>query len=380
MKSINLFIPTYHDAEILELIAECLSIGWTGAGFKTLEFEQAWKDYTGLPHAHFLNSATAGLELTLTLLKKQQGWHERTEVITTPITFISTNHAILKAGLTPVFADVDASLCLDPIAVERRITNKTKAVLFVGLGGNVGQLDTITRLCREYDLQLILDAAHMAGTRVNGQHVGHEAAVTVFSYHAVKNLPTADSGMICFADPSLDAEARKWAWLGIDKDTFKRTQKGGAYAWDYEVESVGMKAHGNSIMACMALVGLRYLDQDNARRRQIATLYDTHLPDSVSPVRHCYPHESSRHLYQVLVEDRPAFIQGLQDRGIYPGVHYRDNSSYRMYPHQNGLDYARYASDHVVSLPLHLRLTDDDVYRVCEAIMEVTGERNRQTT
>src|SRR5215813_2297289 len=218
MDPIQLFVPTFRVEETLAEIRECLEKGWTGLGFKTVAFEDAWKRYTGLPHAHFLNSATAGLHLALRLLKERYGWQAGDEIISTPLTFVSTNHALLYEGLRPVFADVDEYLCLDPISVATRITPRTRAVLFVGVGGNTGQLDGIVRLCRERGLRLILDAAHMAGTRWHGRHVGAEADVAVFSFQAVKNLPTADAGMICLTDEELDAEARKWTWLGIDKD------------------------------------------------------------------------------------------------------------------------------------------------------------------
>src|SRR5260221_465794 len=117
---ISLFVPTFRIDECLAAIRECLEKGWTGLGFKTVEFE-------------------------------------------------------------------------------------------------------VARLCRERGLRLILDASHMAGTRLNDRHVGAEVDVSIFSFHAVKNLPTADSGMICFADPTLDTEVRRWTWLGIDKDTYART-------------------------------------------------------------------------------------------------------------------------------------------------------------
>ena len=97
----------------------------------------------------------------------------------------------------------------------------------------------------------------MSGTRLNGKHVGGEADVTVFSFHAVKNLPTADSGMICFKDKQLDSEVRKWTWLGISKDTYSRTEAEGAYKWYYDVEYEGFKYHGNSIMAAIGIVSLK---------------------------------------------------------------------------------------------------------------------------
>src|SRR5215204_4123583 len=169
---IHLFVPTFRVDEVLAEIRECLEKGWTGLGYKTVAFEQAWREYSGLPHAHFLGSATAGLHLAVRMLKDEGGWQDGDEVITTPLTFVSTNHAILYERLTPVFADVDQYLCLDPDDIERKIGPRTRAVIFVGLGGNTGQYERVVDLCRRRGLALILDAAHMAGTRLNGRHVG----------------------------------------------------------------------------------------------------------------------------------------------------------------------------------------------------------------
>jgi dTDP-4-amino-4,6-dideoxygalactose transaminase len=210
MKDLNLFIPYFRVDECLNEIRDCLEKGWTGLGYKTVHFEEMWKEFTGLPYAHFVNSATSGLHLAIRILKEREGWDHGDEIISTPLTFVSTNHVILYEKLKPVFADVDEHLCLDPKSVEERITEKTKAVMFVGLGGNTGRLEQISDICRKKGLKLILDAAHMAGTRLNGKHVGNETDVSVFSFQAVKNLPTADSGMICFQDNKLDSEVRKW--------------------------------------------------------------------------------------------------------------------------------------------------------------------------
>jgi dTDP-4-amino-4,6-dideoxygalactose transaminase len=373
MEAIQLFQPTFRVEECLAQIRECLEVGWTGIGFKTQEFENAWKEYTGLPHAHFLNSATAGLHLALQLLKNQQGWDDGDEVITTPLTFVSTNHAILYTQLRPVFADVDDYLCLDPQSVAERITERTRAILFVGLGGNTGQLPAIVELARERGLKLVLDAAHMSGTRLHGRHVGSEVDAAVFSYQAVKNLPTADAGMICFADADLDAEVRKWTWLGINKDTYARTVSKGAYKWYYDVEYPGFKYHGNSIMAAIALVSLRYLDQDNAYRRQICDWYTDLLGhaagiECVPVARGC---ESSRHLFQIEVDHRDEVMASLNGVGIYPGVHYRDNTLYRMFAGGPPCPNAQRASNRLVSLPLHMRLSRRSVERICDSLIQI---------
>jgi dTDP-4-amino-4,6-dideoxygalactose transaminase len=370
VENIQLFVPTYRIEETLAEIRECLQIGWTGLGFKTDKFEKAWVEFTGLRHAHFINSATAGLHLAVELLGEQGDWKPGDEIITTPITFVSTNHAILYAGFTPVFADVDESLNLSPEEVERAITPRTRAVMFVGMGGNPANLREVMQICRNRKLKLILDAAHMAGTRVGSDHVGIEADATVFSFQAVKNLPTGDSGMVCFADASLDAEARKRSWLGINKNTFQRTAQLGSYRWEYDVEATGYKYNGSSIMAAIGLVALRYLDQDNAYRRQIAKWYDAKLfglNGDVTPVIHELG--SSRHLYQISARDRDALMVAMNAAGVFPGVHYKDNRHYRMYD-RPGADQtvAWKLSEGLVSLPLHVRLTYADVDRVVSTI------------
>jgi dTDP-4-amino-4,6-dideoxygalactose transaminase len=371
---LHLFLPTFRIEECLAEIRECLEKGWTGLGYKTVAFEAAWKAYSGLPHAHFVASATAGLHLAVAGLKHAGAWSDGDEVVTTPLTFVSTNHVILHERLQPVFADVDASLCLDPASVEARITPRTRAVMFVGMGGNSGQLGRVAALCRARGLKLILDAAHMAGTRVDGAHVGSTADAAVFSFHAVKNLPTADGGMVCFRERALDEQARKWSWLGIDQDTYTRTQDASrAYRWRYDVEHLGFKYHGNSIMAALGLVGLRYLDDDNRYRRELAAAYDDALGGvpgvaTVPMARGCEP---SRHLYQILTERRDALMVHLNARGIFPGVHYRDNTAYPMYRAAAGTcPRAARASETLISLPLHLRMERRDVERVASAIRE----------
>lgn len=374
---VQVFLPTFRVDECLAEIRECLEKGWTGLGYKTVTFEDAWKRYTGLPYAHFLNSATVGLHLAVEVLKRKHGWADGDEVITTPLTFVSDSHTILYAKMKPVFADVDEFLCLDAADVAAKITPKTKAVMFVGIGGNPGQYDAVLKLCRERGLAMILDAAHMSGTRVeNGgqmKHVGFDADVAVFSYQAVKNLPTADAGMVCFRDQADDEMARKLTWLGINQDTYARTASEGNYKWKYDVEFVGYKYHGNSIMAAIALVQLKYLDGDNTRRREIANRYRAGFApySNIRTIPVPTACESATHLFQIRVSNRDELMEALNHAGIFPGVHYRDNTLYRMFSYGDGTcPRARMASDEIISLPLHLRLTDVDVDRVIAAVVQ----------
>ena len=372
--SLQLFVPNFRVDECLTEIKECLEKGWTGLGFKTIEIEKAWSDYTCLPHAHFISSNTAGLHLALHLFKTKYNWADGDEVISTPLTFVSTNHAIMYSNLHPVFADVDDSLCLDPLDIERKITSRTRAVMFVGMGGNTGQYEQVVELCRERKLLLILDAAHMAGTRLHGKHVGIEADCTIFSFHAVKNLATADAGMICFKEQTDDERARKLTWLGINKDTYKRTVTQGAYQWMYDVEEIGFKYHGNSIMAAIALVSLRYLDRDNAYRRQLAAWYVELIGNikGVNIVPTGPGCESSQHLFQIRVKNREEVILALNACEIHPGVHYRDNTEFSMYHYgKNSCPNAHAASLDVLSLPMHMGVTRHDVIKIFDVLTNI---------
>ena len=383
MKRINVFVPKFRKKEIIKNIEECLDKSWTGIGFKTVEFEEAWKEYTKLPNAHFINSNTVGLHLAVRILKLVNQWKDKDEIITTPLTFVSTNHSILYENLTPVFADVDEQLCLDPVDVESKITRKTKAIMFVGMGGNIGQYKKIKEICKKYNLKLIFDAAHCAGTTLitsyegvcfTESHVGIDADVSIFSFQAVKNLPTADSGMICFKNDDYDQLARKMSWLGIDKDTFSRTNQKGTYKWDYDVPTLGYKYNGNSIMASMGLVGLKYLDVDNKRRREIASLYDNLLKDvkGVKIIKHSIECKSSRHLYQIRVKNRDKVMQALNNMNVSPGVHYKDNTQYDLYKESYGTcPNAHKYSKELITLPIHCHLTDEECKIVVNKLKKV---------
>ena len=373
MATIQVLKPKFHIEECLDQVRECLEKGWTGSGFKTAELETKWKEYTGHANACFLNSNTSGLHLAFNILKRQGNWQDGDEVITTPITFVATNHAILYEGLQPVFADVDEYLCLDPADVEKKITPKTRAIIFVGYGGRVGQLEKIIEICKKHNLRLILDAAHMAGTRVHGVTPGcwEGVDVTVYSFQAVKNLPTGDSGMICFADEALDKECRMVSWMGINKDTYARTSSEGTYKWNYGVDYVGFKYNGNAIMAGIALAQLPYLDEENARRREISAMYDKAFEGNpnIRIIRAPYADECCYHIHEIVVPDREALLGELAKNDIYGGVHYRDNTEFSMYTYAQGTcPVAHEVTQHIISMPLHMYLTDEDVAKIAKIV------------
>jgi len=396
MKNIQVFKPFYRTSEILPLIEECCQNSWTGIGGKMTSFETAWKEYSGSQTCHLLNSATAGLHLAIMQLKMkynwdgQDDWEVKDEIISTPLTFVSSNHAILYNGLKVVFADIDESGCLDPESVLEKITRKTKAVLFVGLGGNIGQLSKIRNICKEYNLKLIYDAAHSSGTKwatsgskwgiaLNNVGCCNDVDVSIFSGQAVKNAPFGgDSGWICWNGEDaeeMDKQTRQLAWLGIDKSTDQRTQQEGSYKWHYNVNKVGYKYHGNAIMGCFGLVSLKYLEHDNAYRRYLSDLYKHHLKYlNLKIVQHSEDCISSRHLFQILVDKRDEIMLALNQYGIFCGVHYRSNINYPMYDYAKGTcPKSDYYSDHNISLPMHMHLTPEDVKYICDSLKKIVG-------
>ena len=173
--------------------------------------------------------------------------------------------------------------------------------------------------------------------------------------------------MICFADGELDAECRKVSWMGINKDTYARTSREGSYKWNYGVDYVGYKYNGNAIMAAIALAQLPSLDEENARRREIAAMYDKAFAGNPNIQIIGAPHaeECSYHIYEIAVPDREALLSELAKHDIYGGVHYRDNTEFSMYTYAQGTcPHAHEISQHIITMPLHMYLTDEDVARI----------------
>ena len=363
--SIPLFRPNISE-EAIGAVGDVLRSGWLGLGPRTAEFERAFAGYVGSPHCVGLNSCTSAIHLALHLLGLPRG----SEVITTALTFVSTNHAILYGGLVPVFADVDrASGNLSPSSVKERITGRTRAIIVVHYGGFPADLDELYEIAREQDIRVIEDCAHACGSVYRGKRIGSHGDFHAFSFHAVKNLPMGDGGALTVSSASDDERLRRLRWLGIDKDTFRRTSRD-AYDWEYDVPEVGFKYHMNDIQAAIGLAQLKLLDKENARRREIADIYRHELSGAhviLPPQRG--DRESSYHLFPVLAEKRDDLVRKLRSRGIGTGVHYRRNDEYPMYQRAD-LPNVEYFASREISLPMHMCLSDDDVGVVSRAIAE----------
>jgi len=349
--------------ESIEAVADVLRSGWIGQGPVTAEFEQKFAEYVGARHAIALNSATSALHLAVKACNLRPG----DEVLTTSMTFVSTNHVLLYENLVPVFVDVEpGTLNMDLEKAEAAITPKTRAIMVVHYGGNPLDIERLYSLAERNGLDVIEDAAHACGASWNGGRIG-SFGLTCFSFHAVKNLPLGDGGMITTNDDDLAQRIQCLRWLGIDKSTYARTA-GGNYHWDYSVPEVGYKYHMNDINAAIGLASLPALDGSNQVRRYISDYYRANLK---VPMLSTTPNsESSNHLAVIRAKNRDALYQHLVDRGISAGVHYKPNHYYPMYRQfvRAPLDVTEQAYREILSLPLHLKLTEENLIYICEVI------------
>jgi Predicted pyridoxal phosphate-dependent enzyme apparently involved in regulation of cell wall biogenesis len=368
---IQLFKPLVSQ-EAIDAAAAVLNSGWIGLGPKTLEFEQQFAKYIGCKYAAAVNSATSALHLACIVSDIKKG----DEVITTPITFVSTNHVILYQGATPVFCDVDEStLLIDLDKAEKLVTKRTKAIMVVHYGGNPVAIEKLYAFADRHNLKVIEDAAHACGATYNGRKIG-SFGLTCFSFHAVKNLPLGDGGMVTTDDESIYQELIRLRWMGIDKSTFARNKE--SYQWEYDVTEVGFKYHMNDIAAAMGIEHLKRLDEWNKRRQDMVDLYRRLLSDvsseNINFLNITPGAQSANHLCVIKVKNRDKAVDKLKEAGIGVGVHYKPNHLYKPYAaYSTGvfLPVAEKAYSEIISLPLHLYLTDDDIKFVVQAIKRI---------
>lgn len=396
MKKIPFSPPDITQAEIDE-VADTLRSGWITTGPKTRTFEQEIAKYCGAEKCIALSSATAGLELTLRLLGIGKG----DEVITTPMTFAATANVILHTGAKVVFADVEKDgFNIDPEAVARAITKRTKAVIPVDYGGYPCDYDAIRAVLEgtkklyrpdkktmqaEFDRPvLIADAAHSIGAVYRGVKCGAVADFNVLSFHAVKNLTTAEGGAVMFnAIPGLDtSEVYKRLQLlslhGQSKDALEKMKAG---SWKYSIELPGYKYNMTDVHASIGLAQLRRYDSEILpRRKRIFDIYiDAFKTDGrfILPPFGAKDRTCSYHLFPVRIKDadesvRDRIIEKMTASGIAVNVHFIPVVMHRAY-RELGYDirnfpntYAMYKNE--ISLPVYPGLTDEDANLVNESL------------
>ncbi|MFB6259059.1 MAG: DegT/DnrJ/EryC1/StrS family aminotransferase [Flavobacteriales bacterium] len=397
------FAPPYIDEEIVEEVGDVLRSGWITTGPRTKAFEKELASYCGVPKVLCVNSGTAAMELALFAF----GIGEGDEVIIPSYTYCATAHVVKKSGATPVMVDIlpdEASM--DPDKVAEAVSSRTKAIIPVDVGGWPSFQETYMRIAREAgerfspdsSLQESLgrplvmdDAAHSFGASVSGRKVGAITDITAFSFHAVKNLTTAEGGALAFHFPDggpdpeeLYSRLNTISLHGQSKDALDKFERGG---WRYDVKELGLKCNMTDIQAAIGSVQLKKYDEKLLRRRkEIFDHYNRLLSDMEgvrTPVMEDGARSGGYHLYMLRFPEwsgdrRDALIQKLMDKGVAANVHfiplpmlsYYRELGYKMESHPRA--YAFYLSE--LSLPLFYDLTDEQVEYIAEVVREGVSE------
>lgn len=391
--------PDMTEAEVKE-VADAILSGWITTGPRTKELEKQIAAYIGVNKAVCLNSQTACAEMALRVL----GVGEGDEVIVPAYTYTASASIVCHVGATLRFVDIQAnSLEMDYDAVEDAITPQTKAIIPVDLAGipcNYERLIQIVENKRALfkpanaiqqalgRVAICADAAHAFGASRKGKMVGSIADFTAFSFHAVKNLTTAEGGALTWksipgiSDDELYHQIQLFSLHGQSKDALAKTKLG---AWEYDIVGPWYKCNMTDIMAALGLVQMKRYSQMLQRRKEIIQRYDQLLKAIGVKVLNHYSdtHQSSGHLYitripNISTEQRQTIIEQMAERGIATNVHYKPLPMMTAYKNM-GFDiknypnaYAHFANE--ITLPLHTRLTDEEVDYIIENYIDIVSQ------
>ena len=388
--------PDITELEIQE-VAEALRSGWITTGPRTKELERQVAAYCGVNRAVCLNSQTACAEMALRVLSIGPG----DEVITTAYTYTATASVICHVGATPVLVDTqEDSLEMDYDRMESLITEKTKAVIPVDLAGIPCDYDRIFAAVEaKKDLfvptnaiqsamgrvAVLADGAHAFGAEWKGRPAGSIADFTAFSFHAVKKFTTAEGGALAWRtiegidDEEIYRQLQLLSLHGQSKDALAKTKLG---AWEYDIVGPWYKCNMTDVAAAMGLAQMKRYDALLQRRREIIGRYDAALkPLGVQVLEHYTDaHQSSGHLYLtripgITAEQRNEIITKMAEQGVACNVHYKPLPLLTAYKNL-GFDiadfpnaYAHFANE--ISLPLHTRLTDEQIDYVTDCYIKI---------
>ena len=371
--------PLIGPGEIKE-VTKCLKSGWIGTGPRVKKLEEALKKFKKIENISLVNSCSAALHLSLSLL----GLNKKDEVIVPALTFVSTVNSIIHAGAKPVLADVNIKTHnIDAENIEKKITKNTKAVIIVHLEGRPCDMKPILKVVKKYNLFLIEDCAHAFESIYNNKHCGTFGDFGCFSFYSTKNLTTAEGGMVVTKKKNDIDEIKIRALHGLSKDAWKRFSDNGYR--HYDVRNIGFKYNMTDLQAAIGLAQLRLIKKNLKKRNMLWKIYEKELKnlDLNTPfVEKNHSIKHARHLYTVLIDKkkhkltRDSFMDKLHKKGIGTGVHYRCIADFTYYKNVLGFnsnDYpnAKFIGDRTVSLPLSPKLKSTDIYRITKTIQTI---------
>ncbi len=376
---IPLYVPTLGEEEE-QAVLEAMRGGWLTSGPKLKQFEAAFAAKLQAPYAIGCVSCTAALHLCLVHLGLQPG----DEVITSPITWASTANTMVNMGVRPVFADVDrATMNIDPAAVERAITARTKAIMPVHLTGQPCDLDAIQAIAEQHGIPVIEDAAHALGAAYKNKPIGAISPFTCFSFYAIKNITTMEGGMVTCHDEEMAHHLRLLATNGMTATAWDRYGRSAAPA-PPTVAEPGYKYLMGNVNAAMGLAQLKKLDEFQAARRRLARMYrrvleevdELELPQVRADVDHAWHLMAVKLRLDKLARTRDEISQMLRQENVGTSVHFYGLHLHPYYRKTLGyapedLPNATELSERMLSLPLFPRMSDKQLNGVVEALKKV---------
>ena len=358
-ETINICYP-FIGKNAIEYVTDTLSGRWIGQGPKVEMFEEKFKDkFGGDKSAISVNSGTSALHLAYVLcdLKPED------EVIVPLFTCTATNIPFLNMGVNLKFADVDVdTLNMDLNHVESLVSDKTKAIVPVHYGGLCMDMDRLSKIAG--DIPIIQDAAHSIGTTFNGKHLCELSDYVMYSFQAIKHFTTGDGGML-LVNKELEDKAKRVRWFGIDR----KAKQGGI--WENDITEVGYKYQMTDVAAAIGLAGLEEIDFALQQRKRLFNVYCENLSSDIKIVGGDKKEEHGAWLFTICVENRYELQTKLAEKKIESNqMHFRNDrysifkkfTDGKTYPNMDSIE------DKYLVLPLHHKMNDEDVVRVCSEI------------
>ncbi|MGT0062027.1 UDP-4-amino-4,6-dideoxy-N-acetyl-beta-L-altrosamine transaminase [Helicobacter pylori] len=356
------------DEEDKKAVLEVLNSKQLTQGKRSLLFEEALCEFLGVKHALVFNSATSAL---LTLYRNFSDFNaDCNEIITTPISFVATANMLLESGYKPVFAEIKNDGNIDELALEKLINEKTKAIVSVDYAGKSVEIGSIQKLCKRHSLSFLSDSSHALGSEYQNKKVGGFALASVFSFHAIKPITTAEGGAVVTNDGELYEKMKLFRSHGMIKKDF----------FEGEVKSIGHNFRLNEIQSALGLSQLKKAPLLMQKREEIALVYDRIFKDNpyFTPLHPLLKDKSSNHLYPILMRQKfftckKLILENLHKRGILAQVHYKPIYQYQLYqqlfntaPLKSAQDFYRAE----ISLPCHANLDLESVQNIAQGVLK----------
>ncbi|MDA1354160.1 MAG: DegT/DnrJ/EryC1/StrS family aminotransferase [bacterium] len=375
MGSPIIFHKTHITENEIEAVTDAMRSGWLTTGPRVQKFEAQFSEEVGATHALAVNSATAALHLSLKAIGLSQG----DEVIIPANTFVSTAEVVTYFNAIPVLCDIESdTLNMDVSKLEGLISSKTKAIIPVHFAGQPCDMDEILAIAKKHNLKVIEDAAHAVPATYKNRKVGSIGDLTCFSFYATKTLACGEGGMVTTNNDAFAKSVRINRLHGISRDAWDRyTEKG---TWVYQVVDNGYKYNMTDISAAIGMVQLEKLHWMRDERAKIAKRYhEAFAGTKIEAVVQRDDRESAWHLFVIKVENRDEMIAALKEQGIHTSVHFIPIHLHPYYQNTYGFNeetcpVATHCFNHYMSLPLYPGLTDADVDRVINGVLQLSAQ------